>query len=254
MRPPPPPGSPSPWRRRPLPSGWPAGPGCWRYSWPGTPPSGGIPAGGAPRRGSTRASRCRSAPSCPPRCWWGWRSPASCCPRASPGRSGPTPWPTRPPTPNAATCGTRPCCCGCAPCTGSIPWCGPSAARRSGTWRSAVTPPPWREGTRAGGRATARPCCPSCPPGRRPPSPVSLPAASGVSRSGSGPWRPPRPPGGGGSPWCWCCAPPCWGAPWWPAGRARPRRRPPRPQAHRWGRSSALTSWPMAPTGPPCPP
>ena len=37
-----------------------ARPGCWRFSWPGTPPSGGTPADGAPRRGSTRASRWRA--------------------------------------------------------------------------------------------------------------------------------------------------------------------------------------------------
>ena len=42
--------------------------------------------------------------------------------------------------------------------------------------------------------------------------------------------------GPAGPPCSWCCAPPCWAAPWWPASPARRRR-------------ACLT----APTGPPCP-
>ena len=34
---------------------------------------------------------------------------------------GPLPWPMRPCTPAAGICGARPCCCGCAPSTGSTP-------------------------------------------------------------------------------------------------------------------------------------
>ena len=55
--------------------------GCWRSSCPGTPPFGGAPAGGALRRVRAGGFRWIPAPSCPPRCWWGWSGPASCCRR-----------------------------------------------------------------------------------------------------------------------------------------------------------------------------
>lgn len=72
-------------------------------------------------------------------------------------------------TPAAGICGARPCCCGCVPSTGSIPWSGYSAGQRSGIWRSPATPPCWPAGTGSGGGGTARPCSPLCPWGGPPP-------------------------------------------------------------------------------------
>lgn len=95
--------------------------------------------------------------------------PASSCPRGWRRSGGPLPWPMRPCTPAAGICGARPCCCGCVPSTGSIPWSGYSAGRRSGIWRSPATPPCWPAGTGSGGGGTARPCSPLCPRGGPPP-------------------------------------------------------------------------------------